>query len=355
MASFLQWNCRGYFANYEELKRLLVAHQPLAVCLQELQLRDRTLYQPSRYREPLLSVNRGASDRGGAAILLHESVPFTPIPLSTPLHAVAARIHLDIPLTLCSVYLAPSCPYTKKDLIDLFRSLPPPMLVLGDFNLRHPLWGDSITSPNAGLILDILQDFSLGCLNTGLPTFERFDTGTSSCVDISLCSLSTLDRFGWDRSAFLCGSDHYPIVIPSFGQGPRQQSSFRWQYNRADWSSFYQATYFPDLPSTTLFPSPADAFSSFQDTVLSAAADHIPRSSGSRKSITPWWNQDCARADREKRKLFRAYKQAPIPPNLILFKASAARARCIYRRARKQYFRNYASTVNSSTPVSAVH
>src|SRR5678816_505354 len=37
------------------------------------------------------------------------------------------------------------------------------------------------------------------------------------------------------------------------------------------------------------------------------------------------------------------------------FKASAARSRRINRRTRKQFFRAYASTVNSSTPVSSVH
>ncbi|KAB7499484.1 Phospholipase D3 [Armadillidium nasatum] len=36
-----------------------------------------------RYKEPLLSLNHGVNNRGGAAILLHESVPFTTLHLST--------------------------------------------------------------------------------------------------------------------------------------------------------------------------------------------------------------------------------------------------------------------------------
>src|SRR5678815_2921621 len=213
MSKFLQWNCRGYYPNFEELGRLIELHTPKAICLQELQLRNRAFLPPSKYRLPLASQNRGANDRGSAAILFHESVPFTHIPIPTRLHAVAARVHLDSPFTLCSVYLAPSCIYTREDLFGLFRNLPPPLLVLGDFNIRHPLWGDSVSSPNADWLLGVLQGFSLGCLNTGLPTFERFDTRTSSCVDISLCSLSFIDKFWWDRSPYLCGSDHYPIYI----------------------------------------------------------------------------------------------------------------------------------------------
>lgn len=37
MASFLKWSGRGYFPNYEELKRQIVAHQSMAICLHDLQ------------------------------------------------------------------------------------------------------------------------------------------------------------------------------------------------------------------------------------------------------------------------------------------------------------------------------
>src|SRR5678816_4519783 len=355
MTKFLQWNCRGYYPNFEELGRLIELHTPKAICLQELQLRNRAFLPPSKYRLPLASQNRGANDKGGAAILFHESVHFTHIPIQTRLHAVAARVHLDSPFTLCSVYLAPSCIYSREDLFGLFRNLPPPLLVLGDFNIRHPLWGDSVSSPNADWLLGVLQGFSLGCLNTGLPTFERFDTRTSSCVDISLCSLSFIDKFWWDRSPYLCGSDHYPIYLTSLCPDRPPTPYTSWRYDRADWSSFLTATYVPCLPATEVFPSPADAFTYFADVVLEAAKAHIPRSSACRRSATPWWNADCARANRAKRQLYRSYKKTPTQSTLILFKAAAARSRCINRRTRKQDFRTYASTVKSSTPLSSVY
>lgn len=60
-------------------------------------------------------------------------------------------------------------------------------------------------------------------------------------------------------------------------------------------------------------------------------------------------------ASRQKGKLNRSYNRDPILSNMILFKVGVARSRRINRRSRKQYFRNYTSTVNSSTPLLSIH
>ena len=38
--SVIQWNCRGLRPNFDELSILIVKHNPLAVCLQEIFLKD---------------------------------------------------------------------------------------------------------------------------------------------------------------------------------------------------------------------------------------------------------------------------------------------------------------------------
>ena len=117
------------------------------------------------------------------------------MPLRTPLHAVAARVHARKSYTICSLYLTPGQPVTKDALADLLHQLPPPLLLLGDFNIRHPLWGDMVTSPSAGMLLSIMADFSLGCLNTGDPTHFHSSTSSYSCIDLSL-SLFLIDTSG---------------------------------------------------------------------------------------------------------------------------------------------------------------
>ena len=235
MAKFLQWNCRGYLANYEELTRLIDKHHPKVICLQELMICNRKIGHPTDYQPPLTSTNRGHNDRGGAAIIIHKSVPYKKIPLTTNLHAVAAVVYLgSSSITVCSVYLAPSCPYTEHDLFTLFQQLPPHVMILGDFNLSHPAWGDTTCSPRADWLLNNIDTFQLGCLNTGLPTYERLYAGTSSCIDVSLCSLNIVDRYEWSRSPFLHGSDHYPIFIQTLGPALHGSSSPTWRYHRAN-------------------------------------------------------------------------------------------------------------------------
>src|SRR5678816_4610490 len=101
MTTFLQWNCRGYYSNFEELVQLINICTPKCICLQELRLCHRDFFQPSEYKSPLTSIERGDNDRGGAGILIHKSIPYSPVPLQTKLHAVAARIHLPTDLTIC--------------------------------------------------------------------------------------------------------------------------------------------------------------------------------------------------------------------------------------------------------------
>ena len=96
------------------------------------------------------------SKGGRAAILVHSSIPLT-----TQLHVVAVRLSLRRPLTVSSVYLGLGSPVSYDDLISLVRQLPPPLLLLGDFNLHHPLCGDTVTSPYGHFLTSQLPAFSL--------------------------------------------------------------------------------------------------------------------------------------------------------------------------------------------------
>lgn len=69
IATFLQWNCRGYFTNYKDLKELIVAHKLKAFCLHKLQPRSRVLFEQFRHRDTL---NRASNYRRRAIILLNE-------------------------------------------------------------------------------------------------------------------------------------------------------------------------------------------------------------------------------------------------------------------------------------------
>jgi hypothetical protein len=163
-----------------------------------------------------------------------------------------------------------------------------------------------------------------------------------------------MDRFTWSRFDHLYGSDHYPIILRELTPSPLLEPHSRWRYDRAEWNIFYKATDISLSPFNTRFPTADAAFNFFQKVIITAAENCIPRSSAGRRSATPWWSQECAQANREKKKLYKQYKRNRTTTNMIIFKAAVARSRRINRQTRKQYFRKYASTVNSTTPLSSV-
>ncbi|ELT93971.1 hypothetical protein CAPTEDRAFT_226222 [Capitella teleta] len=127
--TILQWNCRGFRANFEELKTLVAQKDATVVCLQEIKLED----------SDNCSLN-GIDCRavGGAAVLIKKDTPHQHIPLTTNLQAVAVRVTLHRLLTVCSIYLPPG--RSHGDLVELDRlvqQLPPPLLLLGDFNAHN--------------------------------------------------------------------------------------------------------------------------------------------------------------------------------------------------------------------------
>ncbi|KAK6178180.1 hypothetical protein SNE40_012990 [Patella caerulea] len=122
--SIIQWNCRGLKPNFNEVQLLIQKHNPLAICLQETFLRNSdTLSFRHFVGYHHHSVGDGRA-HGGVSIILNGDIPQSQITLNTPLQAVAVRVTLHIPITLCSVYLPPSLHLNPRDLDDLIAQLP---------------------------------------------------------------------------------------------------------------------------------------------------------------------------------------------------------------------------------------
>ena len=295
--------------------------------MQELHLHQRSLYPPPNFSPPVFSVTGDLSNHTGSALFVHHTLPFTTLPLNTPLQAVAVRLSQTKPLTVCSLYLPPSVPYTAQDLQHLLSQLPPPLLLVGDFNLRHTLWGDTVDSPMADNLISLLSQFSLSCLNNGQPTFERLNPPSTSCIDISFSSSSLLPNFHWKRLSSLYGSDHYPIIITSAQHQTTLPPPPKWNFSKANWPSFSSNTSIPLSPFNPSFPTVDDAYTHFQSIVSSAATNWIPQVSSPTPVQTPWWNYSCKHIHALKEHLYRQYKKHRTPTNLTAYKAANATCR----------------------------
>src|SRR5215469_2902337 len=108
MVSVLQWNCRDFRTNFEELKLLIREYDPACIYLQELILGvNYPFFLPPTSYISYTSHHQGNNGKCGTGLLVRNSLHSIAILLQTRLHAVAARIILSRPYSLCSLYLPP--------------------------------------------------------------------------------------------------------------------------------------------------------------------------------------------------------------------------------------------------------
>ena len=238
----------------------------------------------------------------------------------------------------------------------LLSGLPPPIIVVGDFNCRHTLWGDSVITSRGRSLASFLHDHNLTLLNSGAPTHFDLRTQSFSCLDLAFCSPSLLLDFHWsvlDRNP--C-SDHFPILLSPTSYVPLP-SPPRWCFDRADWNTFTSLASL-DL-SLSEFSTSSDMLLYFTVSILGAAFVAIPRTSRpfSAKCV-PWWSPACTTAFRVKRAAWSSYRcKRHTPgqlPALISFKRASAMFRRTTKLAQSSSWRTYVSSITSSTPVRSV-
>ena len=122
------------------------------------------------------------------------------------------------------------------------------------------------------MLLSVTPDFSLYCLNSGLPTHYHRSTDSFSCIDLSSCSSVALD-FIWSYLSSFFGSDHYPILLSEVHSSPLPSCNSRWNFDRTNWSRFSQATEISTPLSS--FASVDTALAFFNGLILDAANNFI--------------------------------------------------------------------------------
>jgi len=305
--SILYWNCRGYAANFEDLKILLLNHHPNIVCLQETFHGNNIPFPPRRYSiisaKPVVDYPQGVRPSRGAITLIHTSIPYQEIDLLTPLEAIAIRLHTTKPITVCNLYITPNENLRQQHLNNLIQQLPPPFILVGDMNAHNQMWGSLVTNDHGRVIENILMTTDACLLNTGEATHEHLQTGTSSCIDLCLVSSLLLTSYEWVREEDLHGSDHYPIMVRENPILPPSVPQ-RFLLNRADWPQFNLLT---DKNYDHLKTLSTDEMTTgFTSSLIEAADNSIPKSSGIvRPHAVPWWNQAC-QASHLQRKLHYA-------------------------------------------------
>lgn len=350
--AFIQWNCRSFNNQLEEIKLLTRDYKPICLSLQETFFKDSS--QPKLngytfYRKDDISGDRA---RGGVALVLSNDFYSEEIAINTTLQAVAARVSLPQPITLCSIYLPPP-PFTVSalKLSDLISQLQAPFVVMGDFNAHNALWGSKVTDKRGEVVEDELDANNLVLLNNGDPTHFTTHSGEHSAIDLTLCSAAFSQHTVWEVHPDLCGSDHFPIMISLLNAFDSPQRIPRWNFARADWSHFRDMCHLTDLSYT-------DAQSHvkvFTDIILQAANASIPTTSTKPRRIpVPWWNDACHEALKKRRRALKIFSQYSTQTNLESFRRLRAKAKYVIKQAKKASWKQYISSITYLTPASQV-
>ena len=214
---------------------------------------------------------------GGCLFYIRRDVCHVPFTLNTNIEATAVQINIGRMYTICNIYLPPNEPISYEDLHTLLRQLPPPYILLGDFNARHPLWGDVLSNSKGNTVASLVEHEDLCVFNTGEPTHFHIQTGSLSCIDLTLGSANCMLDFNWKILDDMHCSDHAPIIIQS-NDGEPMQGSPKWCLDKADWALFKDKSEInenaDDLPSVN------DGIDLLNTTLHSAGLQSIKRSTG---------------------------------------------------------------------------
>ena len=138
--NILQWNCRGLKHNIPELQLIITETNPMSICLQEIKLNTETfeLRGYSAYHH----IHSKKIACGGTSIFIEINTPHRKININSSIQAVAIRFTLIKSLTVYSIYIPPDQTISYPQLYDLIKQLPPPIILMENFNAHSRIYGE---------------------------------------------------------------------------------------------------------------------------------------------------------------------------------------------------------------------
>ncbi|CAK1549485.1 unnamed protein product [Leptosia nina] len=249
-------------------------------------------------------------------------------------------------LYLASVYIEPENDANQTlSLLEHFLIHNPniDILIGGDFNAWHPLWG---SGPHARYnnrgheVVDLINATDLFLCNTGNePTFQTVTHGRarSSIIDLTLASSSTLTNIlEWKVLQNLFPhSQHNPITFKyNHSKNPiiksQTHSTFKYKTHKANWHAFKESlhthiinTDILDTNFSTLTPLQLDnIITTLTKLINQAATDTFSSRSHTHKPRAPWWNNHLevlgANCKRLHHQLSRACRGNNSPPTILV-------------------------------------
>ena len=158
--------------------------------------------------------------------------------------------------------------------------------------------------------------------------------------------------YEWNIHEDLCGSDHFPVILTS-NTVEEEAAPNGWNFKKADCLSF-QAQCSSELTEEAVM-SAEDPTSQFTDLLIQAANKAIPKTCFSKKlPKVPWFNDNCKRANKERKKAQQKDFSNPTLSNVQNFKLLRAKACHVVKQQKRNSWRHFCNKLNSKTQTQKV-
>ena len=107
----------------------------------------------------------------------------------------------------------PGMAIEKEEMSGILMNLNGDIVICGDLDGHNSLWGSGKNDANGNVIIEIINDFNLVCLNDGSGTRIDKSTGKMSCLDLTLVNMNIAPKCTWMVGDDFWDSDHLPIKI----------------------------------------------------------------------------------------------------------------------------------------------
>lgn len=354
MFHLVQWNSHSLRPKKHEILQMVASFDPVVFAISET-----WLLPGSRFRVPGFTCLRHDRDDGygGAALLIKSSVTYTRVtipPIPDSINAVAAKV---MDFTVLSIYVSDPHSIQISDLEHIFSALSGPFLILGDFNCHHLMWGSADYDALGCDLIDLMEDLNICLLNDGSPTRRSAPGQNPSAVDLSLCSPNFGTLLSWSVIQDSHGSDHLPILISfpsSFSQPVSPPlSPNRYHLAKADWDQFaVDIDAAVSVMPTVSLENALICHEKLNKAFINSADANIPPKKQHKpgRSSPPWWDSECSDMIRLRKNAEKDYCQNMSVENFLAFKRTAALAKRMFKKKKKDGWIKFCQSISPRTP-----
>ena len=347
--AIIQWNCQGIKAKKDELLKIIEAYRPEVVAVQETMIRDSEQFRIPQYKERRREGHYNRRSHGGVAISVHEETPHRNVQVNTPVQAVAIRVTMGRPVTICSIYIPGSQEISVQLLESIYQQLPEPVMLLGDFNAHSERWGSDGHDARGRVVEEFVDRAGLNILNTGRPTHIA-----ETAIDLSIATPRIEIDVEWGVFSSARASDHFPILIKVPDGTQEARRAVARNYKRADWKLYKEC----NIWNNVLDAEAEDARTLVDDLYekLEAAAEiAIPSTERNNKFYPkPWWSSTLTESYKARERAYHAWRRRKSPQNRIQWKKMQALHRRAVKKHKKDSWEEMAAQVNKNTPMRQV-